>query len=77
MEEVPGDALSILSLVERYRERTSESERYHEFMRSVVSKGSEQFILLVEQREESWERKGEQKRDGKKKGSADAERKQG
>ena len=53
MEEVPGDTLSILSLVERHRERTSESERYHEFKRSVVFKGSEQFILLVEQREES------------------------
>ena len=40
------------SIVERYREWTSGSERYHELKRRAVSKGSEQLVLLVEQREE-------------------------
>jgi len=39
--------------VERYREWTGGIERYHEFKRSADSKGSEQLVLLVEQRGES------------------------
>lgn len=57
--------------VERYRERISESERYHRFLRSADSKGCERLALLVKEREEIQETKEEKKRDGRKEGSAE------
>ena len=66
------------SIVERYREWASGSERYHEFKRRAVSKGSEQLVLLVEQKEEGWERKERKRREAEeRRGSADVERGQG
>ena len=45
----------------------SGSERYHEFKRRAASRVSEQFLLLVGQREEIKRERKEEKRGGRKK----------